>query len=84
MGYSYRNSGYIKDFWPDDAENIMYICSDISPSIQDLIDLAKEKWPDADFGQIEIGAEHIHTNCLTYDLHDPSDYTNFITLSIRS
>lgn len=83
MGYSYRNNGNIKDFWPDDDENTMYRASG-SDSLQDLINLAKEKWPDASMEDIEITSENIHTSCLTYDLYDSSDYTQFTVLTRRS
>lgn len=77
MGYSYRNGGQIKDYWPDDDENTIYLSSSCD-SLQDLIELAQNKWPGISLSEIEITSEKIHTHCLTYDLYDPGDYTDFI------
>lgn len=82
MGYSYRNNGNIKDFWPDDDDNTMYISSGCD-SLQDLINLAQDKWPGTLMEDIEITSEKIHTSCLTYDLYNSSDYTDFIILTRR-
>lgn len=79
MGYSYRNGGQIKDYWPDDDESTIYLSSSCD-SLQDLIELAQNKWPGINLSEIEITAEKIHTHCLTYDLYDPGDYTEFIIL----
>lgn len=81
MGYSTRPGTKIQDFWPDDTDTEMYIQSDSVSSLQDLLDRAREKWPDASMGQIRITAEEIHTACLGYDLYDPIDYTDFIILT---
>lgn len=83
MGYSYRNNGNIKDYWPDDDDNTIYRASSCD-SLQDLINLAKEKWPGTAMEDIEITSEKIHTSCLTYDLYDASDYTDFIILTRRT
>lgn len=80
MGYSYRNNGQIKDFWPDDDENTIYRVSG-SDSLQDLLTLAQEKWPGVSLEDIQITSEKIHTSCLTYDLYDSSDYTEFVILT---
>ena len=80
MGYSYRNNGQIKDFWPDDDENTMYRLSG-NDSLQEIIELAQEKWPGISLQDITISAEKIHTSCLTYDLYDPSDYTDFVIIT---
>ena len=80
MGYSYRNNGQIKDFWPDDDENTMYRLSG-NDSLQEIIELAQEKWPGSSLEDIIISAEKIHTSCLTYDLYDPSDYTDFVIIT---
>ena len=79
MGYSAnRNS-----FWPDDDENTIYIKSNGGiTSLADIIYIVQSKWPElSDLDSLEsinISAENIHTDCLGYDLHDSSDYTNFI------
>jgi hypothetical protein len=83
MGYGTRNNGQIKTFWPDDTENDLYIASDfISTSFQEILDRAKEKWgEELTLEEIMIEPEYIHTDCLTYDLHDPGDYTNFLHIT---
>ena len=80
MGYSYRNKGQIKDFWPDDDANTMYRLSG-NDSLQEIIELAQEKWPGSSLEDITVSAEKIHTSCLTYDLYDPSDYTDFVIIT---
>ena len=80
MGYSYRNNGQIKDFWPDDDANTMYRLSG-NDSLQEIIELAQEKWPGSSLEDITVSAEKIHTSCLTYDLYDPSDYTDFVIIT---
>ena len=79
MTYSYRNGGNIKDYWPDDDESTIYRAS-CSDTLQEIMDMAKEKWPEASLEDIEISSEKIHTSCLTYDCYDPSDYTDFIVI----
>lgn len=79
MGYSTRNNGQIKEFWPDDTEKEFYICG--SASLFDIMIRSKEKWPDCyDYGKIEITPENIHTRCLTYDSYD---YTDFLKISLK-
>lgn len=73
----------IRTFWPDDDENTLHIDGGIwgaSTNLQELLGKAREKWPDISLDQIQISAEHIHTDCLGYDCYDYSDYTNFIIL----
>lgn len=79
MGYSYRNNGQIKDYWPDDTDTILYI-SDENIEFNDLCERIKEKFGLSSFDNIMISSERIHTSCLTYDLYDPMDYTNFIVV----
>jgi hypothetical protein len=81
MGYSTRSGTEITDFWPDDTDTELYLSS--STPIPDIIDLIDQKWPGSGFslGNFEISAEHIHTECIWYDLHDPSDYTTFIKIT---
>lgn len=76
MGYSTRNNGQITDFWPDNTENDIYLS--YGSTLQDILDIVTSKWPDTKFDDIEIDSEYIHTNCIYYDLHDPSDHTPFL------
>lgn len=79
MGYTTRNNGDIRDFWPDDTDTEFYISS--GTSIWHIIEMCKERWPDTNFSDIEIAPDYIHTSCLTYDSYDQSDYTNFLIIS---
>lgn len=83
MGYSYRNNGQIKDYWPDDTDDTIYINADDGHDLASIASIVKAKWPHAKLEDISISSEYIHTECLTYDLYDPSDYTNFIILTKR-
>lgn len=82
MGYSERkhSHGTIKTYWPDDTEDTVYLTSDSQHSLAAIIELCKEKWPDADFNDLLFESEKIHTDCLGYDLYDPGDYTDFIII----
>lgn len=80
MGYGVRgNYGFIKTYWPDDTDTELYFSDSIS--LSDILDTVKDKWPETDFDDIEIGSEYIHTDHLKYDLYDPSDYTEFVVVS---
>lgn len=80
MTYTYRNNGNITDFWPDDDEDTIY-CLSGSDTLQELIDMAQKKWPDTAMDKIQITAEKIHTHCLTYDLYDSGDHTDFVVIT---
>lgn len=75
MGYTTRWNG-IRDFSPDDTDTKMYIAADGDWTMDEILRLAQEKWPNIEWNGLKIGAEHIHTNCLCHDIYDPSDYTN--------
>jgi hypothetical protein len=47
----------------------------------DLLQKIYKKRPDASLNNIEITSEHIHTDCLGYDLYDEGDYTTFIKIT---
>lgn len=68
-----------QDLWPQNDENTLYIESDFY-DLEEIINQAKEKWPNVNISNLEVSAEHIHTSCLNYDLYDPSDWTNFIVI----
>ena len=79
MGYSCR--GEIEDFWPDNTETELYIAN-CGMTLLYIIDAAKEHFgTDIDLDSLEIEAKKIHTSCITYDLYDPSDYTDFIVIT---
>jgi len=82
MGYTTckRWGGEIQSFWPDDGDDHFYITSHSQPSLAAILIMAQERWPGIDPNDILIEAEHIHTDCIGYDLYDPGDYTNFIRI----
>ncbi len=77
MGY--RMEGAIRSFWPDDDEKTIYRAGECS--LEEILELIAEKWPDATPDQITITGEKIHTDCLTYDRYDSGDYTDFIVIT---
>lgn len=80
MGYSYR--GEIKSFWPDDTDTEFYITN--GATFADILDRIMKKWgPAVVLDNVTITPEHIHTECLTYDLHDPNDYTDFLKVTLK-
>ena len=82
MGYSYRNGGQIKDFWPDDTDNTFYIVSNgCDNNLSNIQEKINEKWPGSSMERIHIYAERIHTQCLGYDLYDPMDYQDFLVIT---
>lgn len=80
MGYSTRFGTEITDFWPDDSDDTLYIASSFGPTLAEILQQAKDKWPDATIENIEITSEKIHTHCIYYDLYDSGDYTDFLVL----
>lgn len=81
MGYTYRNNNQIEDYWPDDTADTIHLdTSCFSYTISELIEKAKEKWPDATLEDISIHSSFIHTSCLGYDQFDRSDYTEFLII----
>ncbi len=78
MGYSTRNGGQIKTFWPDETNNEFYI--ERTASIVDIMALIISKWPGTPANKISIEAEYIHTDYLTCDNYEASDYTNFLRI----
>lgn len=82
MGRGTRPGGLgwtIDTFWPDDTDTEFYV--EGSCCLGTLLELAQAKWGDVDFNDITIHPEYIHTDCITYDLHAPSDWTYFLRVS---
>lgn len=84
MGYYQLSSGIsgITCFKPDDTDTEFYIPTRYTKvSLTDILEKAKEKWPDITFEELNIEAEYIHTDCVGYDLYDPQDYTEYLCIS---
>ena len=78
--YSYEKDGGATNCFPVDTENTMWVQS--GKQIKDLIELAQEKWPDVKFEDISIESVHHHQYCIHYDLHDSSDYVDYLVLNV--
>lgn len=82
MGYSYRNNGAITDFTPDNTDTTLYLQGD--HTMEEIVDMAEQHFGARfSFFDAIITSETIHTSCLTYDLHDPSDWTNYIVITVE-
>jgi len=81
MGYGTRNNGQIQTFWPDDTDTEMYIDASIGMSLEEIKAKIDEKWPGASASNLVFTSRSIHTDCLGYDLYDPTDYTDFIIIT---
>lgn len=85
MGYGKRNNGQIDTFWPDNTPTELWLGSDYSTSIQDLIDKAKEHFgQEIKLDDLIISSEYIHTDCLYYDLYDAGDWTKFVKIEKKT
>lgn len=81
----YYKEGNITRFVPDDTEDSFYIQADyFAVELQEIIDLAREKWKDIDFSLLKISACHIQTNCIGHDRYDSWDYTNYILIEKKN
>lgn len=82
MGYSTRPGTSIRDFWPDNTSTTLYIAS-TEISLTDLLKGIRNHFgEDVDFDRLTISSENIHTSCITYDLYDPLDWTDFIVVQL--
>lgn len=83
MGYSTRNNGQIKTFWPDDTDTAMYIQTSPfgAPTLWVLLNRIQDKWPGASTENITIEPIELHTDCLGYDLYDAGDHTDFLLIT---
>lgn len=81
MGYYTRNNGQIRCFEPDDTETSFYI--EHSANLDDIFAKAKERFGDhITLSDLRIESKYIHTDCLTYDLHDPGDWTYYLLITL--
>lgn len=78
MGYGKRTPNGINTYWPDNDEDTIYLRGPIE--LQDILETIQSKWPGCPMNEIEIEAEHINTDCIGFDVYDPSDYTDFIVI----
>lgn len=83
MGYT--KDGRITNFTPDDTDQEFYIeatCQDID--LLEILTQAREKWGQhLQYGDLRVRPEKIHTRCIYYDLHDPSDWDDYLVISLN-
>lgn len=79
MGYGTRNNGQITTFTPDDTDVVMYLCH--TNNMEEIWDKIQAKWPGITMDKIQIEAEYIHTDCLTYDRYDSGDWANYLVIT---
>lgn len=63
----------------DDKE--LFIKGDEYLTFQDIVDQAVEHFKETDLSKLKITPEHIHMRCLTYDMHDESDYDDYFVVT---
>lgn len=80
--YRYEKDGDATHCFPVDTDNDLWIES-CDKTLQDIIDAAKEKWPDAEFSHISVQAIKHHQYSIYYDLYDDSDYVDYVVLSLE-
>lgn len=78
--FKYEERGGATDSIPVDNDKTMWLIGNQPVSF--LMAKAKDKWPDVNFADINIEAVHHHQYCIYYDLHDSSDYVDYLVLSI--
>lgn len=72
---------------PNSSNQILYLPSRDCLTLGDLNEKAKEhferEYPGERFDpdNYTIGNEHFHARCIGYDLYDPTDYDDYITVS---
>lgn len=73
----------VKTFWPESTPDTLYInASTGCYSMLTLMIIAEDYFgKSTDVERFNIDVENIHTNAITYDLHDASDWTLFYVLT---
>ena len=81
----YTDSRGITNFEPDnDAETFHFrMCGECD--IFEIMDAASRHFnnPNLSIEHVTFSAEYIHTDCIGYDLYDPSDYTIFMVIRLK-
>ncbi|WNA16134.1 hypothetical protein XaC1_498 [Xanthomonas phage XaC1] len=79
MGYS--NGG--NEFTPDNDETTLYIeCRSRDIPFNEVLEQIKSHFgADVDLETVSISSENIHTRCRYYDLHDSSDWDQYLVIS---
>jgi hypothetical protein len=75
-----RTGGQV-DRIPEDSDTEMWVENTGYLSLQDMINRCKAKWPNVDFEDISVEPRHHHQYCIYYDLHDSSDYVDYLVFT---
>lgn len=67
---------------PVNSENTLYIERYSVNILEELVEKAKEYWPEADLARITIDVEEIQVANFGYDQYDPSDYIEYYVLTL--
>jgi hypothetical protein len=75
----------IVTFWPENTPTELWIENyNNDHKLTDVIEKAKEHFGASfDMDKLVLSPEYIHTNCITYDQYDPSDYTRFLKITLE-
>lgn len=69
---------------PENTPEVLYLLSGTSKSIADLLSEVKNHFgADVNLDDLLIESEYIHTRCLTYDLFDPTDYDDYLVVTLK-
>lgn len=75
----YKAPNGTRSFEPDETDSEFYVATYGTTNLGAILERARDKWgQDIDIDDIELQAEHIHTQCLGHDCYDSGDYTNYI------
>jgi hypothetical protein len=78
----YITNGSVECFEPDDTDTKMYLeVNNCHYSLTSILKAAQKKWPNATPDDLIVESEYIHTDAITYDRYDPSDYKNYLVIT---
>lgn len=72
------------DCVPVETENDMWLSTGGGDySLSEIIEKAKQKWPNVSLDDISITAVNHHQYSTGYDMHDSGDYVEYLYVSIN-
>lgn len=76
-------TGQQVDHIPEDSDTEMWIEDNGGLSLQGIIERCQFKWPDISLQDISVQPVHHHQFCVYYDLHDSSDYVDYLVCTVE-
>lgn len=70
--------GAITNYWPDNDENTLYLGG--SMTFSEIMEQIRTHFGECDLSNFTAEGERIHTRCIYFDLHDPSDWDDFLVI----